>query len=437
MSASRAHSPRRRSFSPISFASGSPTGTPGASPERGSRSSPLGPRTDQKTVRYPEWRHELVRKARSAGLGDVSRAMEITLFGRKPDQREQSDSDESPERTRTDHKRGRSQAWGEHPNSDDESDEEASEMEWMGWEADFFSRRARRNASPTSEIAWASSWGHTPGGFSSPSPHTQNEYTFPESTSHPAPEEEAISPRRTLSSYSSADSLLTRTIKRASPKKRPPIPGRSDSPVQALRTRPRSPLAEQSDYDEEVTWTSVLTESPPAFVSHSSRQSSFGSGSSHAVAQASARLPMTIAMTSITREEQDEVLEGRGKGKGRAQDKPGLVYAPQPTTRKRSSTVQSLSPRSPETAHAWSPTTSKPRTRPNTAIATPPLQRSPSAQSQTAGQPETKPGKLKLNLSFAQVTAMGTSTPASAPLQSTASTSSFESPRFAHPEESE
>ena len=120
-----------------------------------------------------------------------------------------------------------------------------------------------------------------------------------------------VNNQHTLYSYSSADSLLKRTIKRASPRKRPP--GGSGSPSRGLRTRPRSPLAEHSDFDDDsdhpVPWQSMLVQSPPLIVSyptHPSRQSSFESSSSHisrgtGVSQrsAAALLPMAMAMTSI------------------------------------------------------------------------------------------------------------------------------------------
>ncbi|KAI0089466.1 hypothetical protein BDY19DRAFT_1004250 [Irpex rosettiformis] len=490
-----AHSPRRRSFSPISFASASPGGSPSISPER---YPPLAPRStspyfnpSQRSVRYPEWRHELVRKARRAGLGDVGKAMEIIMFGHKlveeDDRDPLMDIDQSPKDSHPEGSRGRSTAWGvelDNSSEDESGEESSSEREWEGWEADLLSRRARRDIPGESEVTWASSWSNQygGGGFKNVSPS----YTFPGSGSGqvdsraPGAEKDwaAVSRRRTLSSYSSADSLLKRTIKRASPRKR--HPGRSGSPSRGFRTRPRSPLAEHSDFDDDsdhtVPWQSMLVHSPPPHLTspptHPSRQSSFESSSSHAsritgISQSStmSRLPMTMAMTSIatfTEKEKDKEKQKDKKGKGK--DMSGAVFAPRPT-RKRSSTVQSPSSRS-----LWSATESNSsiagagskaaRQRPQTAnVVAPTPQRTASERSgvevkgrsdkdseegkekpeKKKEKAEGKSGRLKLSMSFAQVAAMGTVTAASGrlPPLSTTSTSSFESPRFAHPEESE
>ncbi|KAI0703037.1 hypothetical protein BC835DRAFT_1079022 [Cytidiella melzeri] len=210
-------------------------------------------------------------------------------------------------------------------------------------------------------------------------------------------------PRQTLSSYASAESLYKRTIKRASPKQQASTPGRSGSPSQIHRARPRSPLAEHSDFDEDdqVAWQSMLTESPPAnTTSHPSRQSSFESNSSHisrtSGAQPAARVPMSMTMTSMASHERRGVVEDRkGKGKMHQKDKKpsaSPVHAPRQTTRKRSSTVQSPSTQSPQSAYPWS----------------------------------------------SDVAAMSTLTASSGRLPSSdTSVSDFESPKFAHPEESE
>ena len=96
------------------------------------------------------------------------------------------------------------------------------------------------------------------------------------------------------------------------------------------------------------------------------------------------------------------------------------------------------------------------RQRPKTAnVASPVVQRSVSGRpgselterpqidkeklEKTKEKSEGISGRLKLSLSFAQVAAMGTLTAANGRLPPTSATSgsSFESPRFAHPEESE
>lgn len=461
----RTRSPRRRSFSPISFAEGSTPGTPALSPERVQLSYSIDLAVLQRSVRYPEWRCELVRRARRAGLGDVGRAMETMMFGRRFQDGEQSEA-ESPQFIKQpddEERRGRSRKWGIEVERESSSsgDDSASEREWEGWESDILSRRARRDTSVDSQINWESNWIYQP---TSATVSPNSEYTFPPSLTRSSTQKESgasdASPRQALSSYSSADSLLRRTIKRASPRKRRPIPNRADSPSVA-RTRPRSPLADYSDYDEDQPGPSVR----PAFydpshpqVAYPSRQSSFESNaSSRGAYQPSARIsiPMSMAMTTITSTvsvgPQSAQSERRGKGKAKYKSKDRerttpVINSPR-QSRKRSSTVQAPStPKSPQ-APGLPPTPHQSSSRPIAnvnAVAGPSamMRRPPSS----SGKPETgtksegKSAKLKLSLSFAQVAALGTLTASSGRLPASASAtsvSSFESPKFAHPDDSD
>jgi hypothetical protein len=420
----RAFSPHRRSFSPISFASGSPS----SSPETQHSFPPsLGPL--QRFVKYPEWRLELVHKARRAGLGDLGKAMEITMFGHPLDSNESLDAERPPKPVKPDRARGRSKLWGGgFDSSDGSSDESSSETEWVGWRADLLSRRTSRQVPSESAVVWESSWDRLSGAFISPG----TDHTVPSTTTTQGSE-------KTLSSYASADSLLKRTITHASPRKRPPTPRRPDSPGEP-HTRHRSPLAGHSDYEEDdpVAWQSVLIESPPPLPSRPSSSESISSHTSRLMGSLNpARMPLSMTMTSLPSFSRDSGHNKKGKGKMVQKDRPpaSAVYAPRQTARKRSSTVQSPATHS----STWSGESSKHRSRPKTATSTadaPFLQRSDSGQS-SSGKDKPKSGGMKLTLSFAQVAAMGTVTAASGRLPSSDSGGEFESPRFARPDDSD
>lgn len=352
--------------------------------------------------------------------------------------------DEPPRRSPSEEEtRGRSRTWGAEIYSDDGSnngDECTSEKEWEGWEGDLLSRRARRDTSIESELNWAASWIYTSGGFTiSPS----SDYTFPSSLSRTDMEQDPVAqPHKTLSSYSSADSLLRRTIKRASPRKRRPIPSRSDSPsLLGIRPRPRSPLADYSDYDDEQSGSSpqLLFDQPPRQVAYPSRQSSFESGTSYRssyLPSTRASLPIAMAMTTITSTVSvgsDVAQDKKGKGKAKQVDKP--VTRP---THRRSSTVQAspnMNAKEAQTGRAQPIAFQQQQIRPPISTAG----SSGSISSRIdAESTDVKPGRLKLSLSFAQVASFGTVTASSGRLPSSATSgSSFESPRFARPEDSD
>ncbi len=444
---SRMRSPRRRSFSPISFASGSPISSSPATPVSFQRSpSPLDRYRDKpRSVRYPEWRTELVRKARRAGLGDVGCAMEWAMFGSTADQQAEgkdSDNDETLDLVDDfeERGRGRTKVWGVELKSLSESinsDASVSEREWESWEGDLVSQRTRWKQSEFADLT--SNWNSLVG---SPSA----DYSFPPVNAQSAENDSPFSvPQHTLSSYSSADSLLRRTIKRASPRKHGSITTRSGSP--AFRTRPRSPLAAYLDGMEGETdsssFTSIGHRQFYSDIAYPSRQASAESGQSslssrtilHPVPRAP--LPMSMAMTTIT----STVTAGAGtptkeKGKGRDKFKENKP-------RRRSSTIHSgpSSPTKPplsghikdgEDIHATRMSPGNLETPPDS----PGQDTDQSSKGDSSERKLLKPGKLKLSLSFAQVAASSTGTTSASRLPSATSTSSFESPRFAHPDSS-
>ena len=304
----------------------------------------------------------------------------------------------------------------------------------------MLSRRARRDMSDDSELNWAASWIYASNGLTiSPS----SDFTFPSTSGHAALEEEppCSPPRKTLLSYSSADSLLRRTIKRASPRKPRPIPSRSDSSSLTGRLRPRSPLADFPDYDDERhdPGPSMLLEQPHPQVAYSLRKPSSESGdSSRNMSLPSTRMsvPMAMAMTTITSTVSvgtEVMADKKGRGKARQKDKLGPRQ-----TRRRSSTVQEVTPAAtPKSSPVEHPQAlglqrQLPRVRANAAGPS----ASPSRDHSEKDDP--KSGRLTLSMSFAQVAALGTLTASSGRLpHSPASESSFESPRFARPEDSD
>lgn len=438
----------RLSYSPISFASISPADSPASSPDVMSpaRDSTLDlPKPSG--VKYPEWRIQVVRKARRAGLGDVGRAMELAMFDSEID--DEDSSEEEDRQSRREQRRGRqpNDKWNSllGSDSDQESAEDSgSEREWEGWRADITSSRRRRyNRPPESGVQWESGWQWGNNGSPKktvelvpPTSIVLDDYEFPGSpaaaTIGASVRANMVSlnvPPRTLSSYASADSLLKRSLQSNSLRR----PRRPESPSSYLpRSRPRSPLAgELDDMDYYGLEPSFVVPSPPqltpdvAYPTRTSHEStlrySTGTGPGHP----GQRVPMSMTMTTITSTVtagDDSGSSKKNKGKGKVK----TLETPTRPLRKRSLTVQgALSPR-PSTADS--------------------LRDSPSAAAvaipENAERPS-KAAKLKLALPFAQVAASGSGSPSPTPRSlappplSAASLSSFDSPQFAHPEDSD
>ncbi|GJE86396.1 hypothetical protein PsYK624_024760 [Phanerochaete sordida] len=445
-SAARARSPQRPSYSPISFASVSPGDSPLSSPAASSPARSPSPAASKPTgVKYPEWRFDVVRKARRAGLGDVGRAMELAMFGNEIDG-DDGQSEDEDRQTRRERRRGRqpNDKWNNllGSDSDQESAEDSgSEREWEGWEADLSSQRKRRlSVPPDTAVQWKSGWQWENNG----SPREKqtasmsvnlDDYEFP---GPPAGHLGAAlranlaaldvpTPNRTLSSYASADSLLRKTLQSGSLRR----PRRPESPSSYLTSlsRPRSPLAgELDDADYYGLEPGFSVPSPPqltpdvAYPTRGSHETGFRPVTS--TMQPGPRVPVSMTMTTIT----STVTAGndaggkKGKGKGKAR----TLESPAAPLRKRSLTVQGTLSSRPSVADSL-------RDSPGTAAA-----------AEGSDRPA-RSGKLKRlpKLSFAQVVASGPGSSSSTPRTlappplSAASVSSFESPQFAHPDDSD
>lgn len=369
------------------------------------------------------------------------------MFGTEIDGNGDSSEDEGRQ-SRRNQRRGRqpNDKWNSllASDSDQESTEDGgSECEWEDWGTDLTSCRKRRHTSPPdSGVQWESSWQwgsdtSSKKGLDLSTPINLDDYDFPAA---PATATGAAVianlgsldvPPRTLSSYASEDSLLKRSLQSNSLRRHRTRP---ESPSSYLsRSRPRSPLAgELDDADYYGLEPGLAVPSPPQLmpeVAYPSRRTSNETGMRQAggPGHLGQRVPMAMAMTTITStvtagNDPSSNKKNKGKGKAKAAETP-----PKPP-RKRSLTVQGTLPPRPSMTDSL-------RDSPGTSTLSTP---------ESAEKPS-KPGKLKLALSFAQVAAMGSesggpsSTPrglAPPPLSAT-SVSSFESPRFAHPEDSD
>lgn len=321
--------------------------------------------------------------------------------------------------------------WGVHLDSDSDSsiEDSGSELEWEGWEADLFSSRARRSIMPSSSdvLEPTRRWNHKPDDDSPPS-----DYSFPPNDSAEASRKSLGVPHRTLSRYSSTDSMIKRRLQSAGVRSPAPLraSGRAESPMGG-RYRPRSPLAgESADYEYFEPEPGLAVPMPQQLVpdvAYPSRRSSnesslrtSSSGHGHNVQRNI--VPMSMAMTTIT----STVTAGpdppqKKKGKG----KPKVIEPPK-QPRKRSLTVQGSPSMRPSMADSL-------RDSPNANLSVP---------DDHWGRGSSKT-KLKLSMSFSHTAAEDGSpststakTLAPPPLSAT-SASSFESPRFAHPEDSD
>lgn len=386
---------------------------------------------------------EVVRKARRAGLGDVGRAMELAMFGAEIHKNGAWPESEGHQ-PRQERRRGRqpNDRWDNllESDSDQESTEDSgSEREWEGWEADFTNpRKHRYSLPPDSGVQWESGWHwgsnmslRRPTELVSPTRANLDDYDFPATpvaaigaAARPNPVSLNVPPR-TLSSYASADSLLKRSLQSGSLRR----PRRPESPSSYLtHTRARSPLADELDDAEYYgPEPGFAMSSPPQYmpdVAYPSRVPTEAGLRQAASGHPAQRVPMSMAMTTITSTVtagDDAGPSRKGKGKGKAR----TLETPARPVRKRSLTMQgALSPR-PSMADSL-------RDSPGT-LSTP-----------EGGERPAKHGRLKLaKLSFAQVAAMGSGSSSLAsrslapPPLSATSISSFESPQFAHPEDSD
>lgn len=272
-----------RSTPPIASVSAPARHDPGGKPGIGAGSQ----QAVDACVPYPEWRASVVQRARRAGMGALGRAMDQFLFP-KPANQDDSDTDSEPEPhtakstvdVGTDNADVTSPSLAESSQlsqspglwhdllSDDsdsstESEPDESEREWESWMEDL--RRQRRMLAHTEERrlqqlekGMRSSWNlddevgspmsSTPADSDNASRASGDEADASESpdtrTEHTTPPVQ-----RTLTSYSSADSLIRRTMhsKPRAARARPRIfeAMADDAWLANTRARPRSPLSSQ------------------------------------------------------------------------------------------------------------------------------------------------------------------------------------------------
>jgi hypothetical protein len=351
------------------------------------------------------------------------------MFGAEIDQKENLSDYESSRRS----PRGRTanDKWGVVLDSDSEhgnSDSDESETEWERWQTDLYSPRRRRSSPIDTVVPWEPGWKWPMKSETYTFTAPPADYSFPSHDSSLINQPQLTAPRRTLSSYASADSLLKRKVQGGDIKAPRPMRfhARAASPTRLARSRPLSPLAPDSD-DPDYYFghePGLAVPAPQKLVPDgaypsrwTSHEYNFGQTTNPAHHSQRNAIPLSMAMTTIT----STVTAGPDpspskKAKGKSRGKTPPVEMPK-QLRKQSLTVQAVSP-------SKSAATDNARDSPGG---------SPTIDGSASGL--SKPGKLKLALSFAQVAASSSSRSPVLPPSSTASVSSFESPRFAHPDD--
>ncbi|PCH36942.1 hypothetical protein WOLCODRAFT_146478 [Wolfiporia cocos MD-104 SS10] len=256
---------------------------------------------------YPEWRLAVVQRARRAGLGVVGRAMELVMFGEEDDGSSEyeenetdflsnlkldSDDSESFRASPTTLASAVDNAdttaaspaqdspaksiapilspmlWRDMLVEDSESDEgstgDESEREWENWMEDLPRQRqvqarveerrlrhievgARSSMDSNDAIPWAPDWDASWDENGSPRFVRGSGSVEGDASPHSARAQSSSPPRRVLNSYSSADSLIRRTIRGAPLASRARMFRGAGSDLASARTRPRSPLSSQTD----------------------------------------------------------------------------------------------------------------------------------------------------------------------------------------------
>ncbi|KAI0075770.1 hypothetical protein K474DRAFT_1708766 [Panus rudis PR-1116 ss-1] len=421
----------QRGESPPTPSSAKSFGTP---PPPSTAPSEVGPSPKP----YPEWRLSVLDRARQAGLGDVGRAMQWAMFGGGgKDEEDESTIDQqtiSRGRSKTkqkfesvhEHKKAVYQQGVIVDDSESSDEESASELEWEGWREEIIQRRrndSNRARDDNSVIEWESNWNWVSNLADQGDSGSHTQESGPNSPRADAINLDSVdailaSQPHQLNSYSSADSLLRRTIKRTGSKASHP---RSGSPSTGItRVRPRSPLAagleeeEQDegddirsvdDDDDNTGVTSTFVSDPSNSQRHALRaQHSESALSSPYFRNTAPRMPMpmSMAMSQITstvsvgtRPDTAQSLSGNDKDRKRGS------FMPQPGRGTRDKSSMNRSKRDEETASAL--------------------------------QGLFRPTKLKLSLPFSQSNQAG---PSRQPGASPVTPDSWESPKFASPDDS-
>lgn len=349
--------------------------------------------------------------------------MELARFGNDEDLDDAATDyeDDFPDETQ---QRGRTlnEKWGVLLDDDSDGSDDESEREWEGWEADHTSGRARRPL---------------PYSLDDIHPTPTVDYSFPPRNGQSS--RKSLTARRSLHRYSSADSLPQSVQHMTLIRSYGPIQviGRAESPSPGVgRSRPRSPLV-SGEFDNSEVLDMIGMEpglavtTPQQFtpdVAYPARRPSHESGlrstSGPTTSTRGHVVPYSMAMSTITSTVTagEPVQSKKGKAKGKAK---ASTDAPQKVARNRSLTVQGPLP-----------TISRPSVAdgPRESLGT----NSQGMGERSTDRPVSKSGKIKLALSFAQVAAMGSGSSSSlAPPLSSTTGSSFESPTFAHPSDSE
>ena len=331
---------------------------------------PLPIFSETHSVKFPEWRMKIFDRARRAGVGFMNTAISFHVFG-------DSAHDSSSGQLHPVHedRRGRDAARSAVPtptptdvqslaesnlptepagdDSDDDlpyqtgvldggdsdtsgsmfGDDTGSEIEWEGWTKDVQRQRDQAFAKLKEDrekhaIQWESNWtwdtsptkqapSQSGQGESSLSPRA-DQTTFAVGDRSADAVSHSKSNSRSVTSYSSADSLLKRTIKRNNSKREPgsaTVVGKTERAELSggsdgwEGTRPRSPLSAEYDDDPD----DVLGHEPTyTYAAKSSRESAQPSSSRHQRADAdsdapfysyyssSQRHPRSLTMTSIS-----------------------------------------------------------------------------------------------------------------------------------------
>ncbi|KZT63417.1 hypothetical protein DAEQUDRAFT_133815 [Daedalea quercina L-15889] len=263
-------------------------------------------------VPYPEWRHTVVQRARRAGIGPIGRAMELVIFGSDDGDESPPDGDDllsylempqdqespvvSPKRptlakgsSMDSHVNLSPTLWRDYLNDDSDSDSEGeseeSEQEWEGWMADIPRQRRiqadtverqLRHLTPDiedyededdSEIPWiqdepvsddAAGVPASDDGAADEPAFSMDERTTGKSRWDLFPQS------RTITTYSSADSLIRKSIRPS--RSRPRILGGSKSMagVEFPSVRARSPLSSQVRASDDLSTSPGSGTSPPS-----------------------------------------------------------------------------------------------------------------------------------------------------------------------------
>ena len=233
------------------------------------------------TAPYPEWRQKIIQRARRAGVGPVGRAMEFVMFGGDTTEDAASNSDDdlftqfdtpgdqdvprgSPVRPPLAKRPSMNSQmdlsptlWrsylDEDSDSESETESELSEQEWENWMADLPRQRSiqtrtveqhLRHLSPEMEeeddddITWAQDEPPSDDGAALPTSDDGEPVTSITLDSPPAAgAREPFPPSRTITTYSSVDSFIRKSVRPS--RSRPRILGGVDSPS----ARARSPLS--------------------------------------------------------------------------------------------------------------------------------------------------------------------------------------------------